>query len=95
MKAEDRTRLVMKALGWQGGTVHDLCKTLALDSHTFLYGDVAGVGDMASEFTGGWFGVRTCSPEYFREHLTAKHRGNLQFWFGVAAGLNCAELGND
>jgi len=87
MKAEDRTKYAMKALGWQGGTVHDLCREIECDVHDFLYESAIDVGVMGSEFTQGWFAIRTCKPGFFLNTIAPKKKGNLQFWFGVMAGL--------
>ena len=91
MKSFDRTRLVMRGLGWQGGTVHDLCKHIGCDVDMFLSSDAEGVGDLSSEFSQGWFATRT-SPNYLQNIAPGRWRGSLNFWFGVAAGENCKEL---
>ena len=87
MKAEKRTDLVMQALGWKGGTVHDLCKEIGCDSTEFLYSDLESIN---KSFEGGWFAIRT-SPNSFKE-LAKKNAGNLQFFFGVAAGQNLINI---
>lgn len=34
----------------------------------------------------GWFALRTCSPQFFRDEVVRLHRGNLMFWSGVMDG---------
>ena len=91
MKAEDRTRLVMNALGWQGGTVHELCKVIHCDVREFLYADAENVGVMNSSFSIGWFAAKT-SPQYLKTKAIKEQAGNVQFWFGVASAQNLIEL---
>lgn len=88
MKPEDRTRLLMQALGWQGGTIHQACKETGLEVTSFLHDDLRDDGyGLNSDFTAGWFAIRTCSKDKFKE-LASRNHGNLQWWFGVCAGLN-------
>ena len=50
MKAEDRTKNIMTLLGWEGGTIHDACRSLGIqDSHSFLY-DSADFSDGGPTF---------------------------------------------
>ena len=86
MKSEDRTRYCMQALGWNGGTVHQLCETIGCDVNEFLYADADGVGYIGSDFSAGWFATRTCGLEFFLKEILPERMGNLQFWFGVCAG---------
>jgi len=86
MKAEYRTKYAMMALGWQGGTVHDLCREIECSPSDFLYDPIEGVSVMNSTYTQGWFAYRTCSKKYLFDVLAPKYKGDVQFWLGVAAG---------
>ena len=37
MNPKNRTENLLFLLGWQGGTIHDACKEISVDSHDFLY----------------------------------------------------------
>ena len=93
MRAEDRTRLAIKILGWQGGTIHQVCETFGVKVNNFLYDSAEEVGVINSPFSHGWFAVRTCPLDYVRKTLIPRHRGNLQFVFGMLAGENLKEQG--
>lgn len=87
MNAQDRTRLALRLLGWQGGTVHQICDEFGLSVQDFLYADAQDVG-MASDFSFGWFARRTSNwPEAIK-----RNRGNLQFFFGAIAAENLNEI---
>lgn len=81
-----RTQIVMNAIGWQGGTVHDLCKELGLTVNEFLYATPEGTHCMGSDFTLGWFAGRT-SPDYTKTKAKIDYYGNLNFWLGVHHGI--------
>lgn len=37
----------------------------------------------------GWFALRTCSLDFFREQLTPKYIGNVDYWAGVIDAYRC------
>lgn len=78
-----RTEALMLALGWQGGTVHQVANELGLDAHEIIYADAS---EYNQDHKGGWFAYRTNSLE-FNQRFKASERGNLQFWLGVAGGV--------
>lgn len=94
MSPERRTETLCRALGWQGGTVHQACKEIGVPVHDFLYADVELENGLASNFILGQSAIRTCSKEFFLNTLKPKNIGNLQYWFGVCAGQNLIELEN-
>ena len=85
----NRTEALMAAFGYQGGTVHDICKEVGLEVNDFLYGEsVEYYNDNAC----GWFAYRTCTLEFNQERAVKEQRkGNLQFWLGVVTAVNCCE----
>ena len=78
------TEALMLAFGWQGGTIHQIAKETGCDAHDLIYGESI---EYNSSNIAGWFAYRTNSLEFNQQTLTQKHQGNLQFWLGVAAGV--------
>ena len=85
----NRTEALMVAFGYQGGTVHDICKEVGLEVNDFLYGEaILYSNDNAC----GWFAYRTCTLEFNQERCVKEQRkGNLQFWLGVVSAVNCSK----
>lgn len=79
----ERTRNLMKLLGWQGGTIHAACKEIGVDHHEFLYAD-ADFDDRGpcEAFRRGYSDAADIAL-YMHEN-----RGNLQYWFGAIAAVN-------
>ena len=94
MNSDKRTALLMQALGQQGGTVHDLCKELGLDSTKFLYSDIDESGGINSDFSRGWFSVTTCDKEHLNTCFTTNN-GNLSYFFGVISGQNFKNISTE
>lgn len=88
-----RTELLMQALGWQGGTVHDICHYVGINAHKFLYTDIPSNQKMMGDdwFMGTCF--NTCSMAYRHETLLPKYRGNLNFWLGVCRSMELVNAG--
>ena len=85
----NRTEALMAAFGYQGGTVHDICKKVGLEVNDFLYGETR---PYSNDYACGWFAYRTCRLEFNQERGIKKQRkGNLQFWLGVTGAINCCE----
>jgi hypothetical protein len=82
MNTAKTLELACKALGWQGGTIHDAAKALGVDSNDLLYGNAEGVGDMESDFTYGWMLSHLGKP------IKA---GNLQIVFGYLSRMNLTD----
>lgn len=82
----NRTQALCKALGWQGGTIHQVSQETGVSVEELLYGEVEDKS-LASEYTGGWFAGRTCSLEHNRKVNFPQNKGNRDFWIGVAEGL--------
>jgi hypothetical protein len=78
----------MTAIGWQGGTVHDLCDHLQLDVYEFLYMSPA-VTHTGSDYNKGlyWY---TNDPDH-QKFLQTKYRGNCNYWLGVARAVELKE----
>lgn len=81
-----RTELLMLAFGWQGGTVHQICEVVGLDTTDFLYSVVALSG---LDYSRGWFCYRTNSLEFIKEkNVIEREKGNLEFWLGVVDAVD-------
>lgn len=80
----------MRAIGWQGGTVHELCLLLGLDVHEFL----------TEKPTRTWCGTNydrglywhTNSKEHQQKSLIPAYSGVLDYWLGVARAQHLKEI---
>lgn len=79
-----RTEALMRAFGWQGGTIHQISEETGCDAHDLIYGKSE---EYALDNKLGWFAYKTCTLEHNQKQHTRQYRGNLQFWLGVAAGV--------
>ena len=88
-----RTELLLQALGYQGGTVHDICRMVGIDVHEFLHKQVPPSDKMLGDhwFMGTCF--NTCSMAYRHETLLPKYKGNLNFWLGVCRSMELVNAG--
>lgn len=97
MKTEDRTRYLLNAFGWQGGTIHQIAEITGCDSHDLLYAepkfgyDFRGNYQPSAEYLNGFTAGGTCESEWVRETLAPKHQGEIEFWFGVMGAFNLRE----
>lgn len=83
MTPEQRSLALMHALGWQGGTIHQVAAVTGCEVADLLHGeDDAHLG---GAFGMGFSAVRTCGREFFNR-TAEKHFGVLAFWLGVAEG---------
>lgn len=83
-----RTQCVMKAIGWQGGTVHQLCEHLGLEPYDFLYAKPKATYT-GSEYNKGLY-WNTNSPRH-QKGLQKSQKGNLDYWLGVARCIEVVE----
>ncbi len=96
MKTEDRTQYLLKAFGWQGGTIHQLAEETGCSVQDLLYGDCeTPMAGFTSDFSSGWSAVRTCRRDFNLTTNFPVHKGNLEFWFGVMRGVELHEQGID
>lgn len=79
-----RTKALMMAFGWQGGTIHQIAEETGCDAHDLIY---ASAEEWNTDHKQGWFAYRTCTLEHNQEHTIPVRQGNLQFWLGVASGV--------
>lgn len=84
---EQRARAAYYYLGWQGGTVHQLSKEFGLTVSQILYDDLVQDGAAKSDFTGGWFGIRTCDRDWRVNTLLLKVKGNFEYFSGLVRGF--------
>ena len=79
-----RTEALMAAFGWKGGTIHQVAEATGCDSTGLLYTEDA---EWNQDHKAGWFAYRTCSLEHNQTVIYPGVKGNVQFWLGVAAGV--------
>lgn len=79
-----RTQALMMAFGWQGGTIHQIAQETGCDAHDLIY---AESNESALDNKLGWFAYKTNTLEHNQKTCTVQFRGNLQFWLGVAGGV--------
>jgi hypothetical protein len=83
MKPETRIESLMALLGWQGGTVHDVCAVVGLDVNDFLYTDFSV---LCHDFQRGYKESGDLALYYL-----STNNGNLQYWFGVISAIQTME----
>lgn len=87
------TELLCRALGWQGGTIHQVAAETGLSTKQILDGDELRYSNM--EGTGnGWVAWRTCDAGYRQSVLYPKRKGDAGFWYGVARAIECEIKGH-
>ena len=79
----NRTAAVMSLIGWQGGTIHQLCEYLGIDVNKFLWDDKDLSKD--SNYTLGLY-CSTNSKSYINSYIVPKYKGDAQYWIGAAVG---------
>lgn len=72
------TELLCNALGWQGGTVHQVAQETGLSVHDIIY--TKNVSD-EKEFDAGWSAL----AQGRIQEMKSEKQGNLAWWLGVAA----------
>lgn len=85
----DNTILLALALGWQGGTVHDVAKETGLTVAQILNTDRNSIKPehMGTDFSKGRCSVMTCDLKHNQETNFPVNKGNLEYWMGVAQGI--------
>lgn len=73
---ERRSIALMRALGWQGGTIHQVAKESGCSAHELLHGPLYQSVRFFS-------GVRNWR---YANELKRKYQGQLDWWLGVAVG---------
>lgn len=81
-----RTKALMAAFGWKGGTIHQIAEVTGCDFLELLHTEAM---EYSQDYTKGWFAYRTCSLEHNQTVVYPNVKGNVQFWLGVAAGVQC------
>lgn len=79
-----RTEALMLAFGWQGGTIHQIAEVTGCDAHDLIYKSAI---EYSNEHAAGWFAYQTNTLEFNQQNITPKRKGDLQFWLGVASGV--------
>lgn len=81
-----RLEAYCKALGWHGGTIHQVAEQTKCSPDKLLEG-LPTATNLSSDYTKGWFAARTCSVEHNRLINFPKYIGNVDFWLGIADGF--------
>lgn len=79
-----RAEALCRAFGWQGGTIHQLAAETGCDALGLIY---TPAQETSQDHRAGWFAYRTNSLDYNQKFLMPGVKGRLQFWLGVAAGV--------
>lgn len=79
------TEALCKALGWQGGTVHQVADELGIDTHSILYGEPSATYTSSPYNLGLYWS--TNSKEHQKEVLIPQNRGDIDYWLGVAHAI--------
>lgn len=79
---ELKTRVLMKYLGWQGGTIHQVVQATGITANT-LWDEEPAENHTGSDACAGWFAARTCGL-LARQDLALRYYQNVDFWLGVA-----------
>lgn len=86
-----RLEALCKALGWQGGTIHQVATETGCTVQDLIHSRPSTT-HLGSDHCSGWFAARTCSLEHNRRVNFPAAKGNLDFWLGVAEGILCPAL---
>lgn len=80
----NRTTNLLNAFGFQGGTIHQIAELTGCDAFDLLHAETTPY-----EFhrQSGWFAYRTNGRDFNQKKITPKELGNVQFWLGVAEGV--------
>jgi len=83
------TLLILQALGYQGGTIHQASQETGLTTAQIIdLSEITGNQKaINSDYSKGWFSIRTGSGEFFKNNLAPQYKGNQEFWAGVVRGL--------
>lgn len=83
----NRTEALCKALGWQGGTVHQVAEALGTDTNSILYAEPSSTHTGSLYNTGLYW--NTNSAQHQQNDLIPNHRGEVDYWLGVARVIIC------
>ena len=89
-----RTEHLMRAIGWKGGTIHQLSDELGIPSKAILSGVPSN-----GTYLGGEYFMGTCWNTNSMEHkinvLLPHHKGSVDFWLGVARCMEIDDQGEN
>lgn len=90
---ENRTKYLLQAFGWQGGTIHQLAEETGCEVSDLLYSKIREPLGITTDFFKGWSAARTCELQWNLDVNFPPRKGNLQFWQGVMRGLQLVDSG--
>lgn len=76
------TGLIMQALGYQGGTIHQASQETGLSTNDILTLKKHQIG-LNSDQSKGFCAILTNSLEFNRINLFNQFKGNVYFWLGA------------
>lgn len=83
--ASESTELVLNALGYQGGTIHQASEETGLTVQEILnLGFTEPQVGLGSDQSKGFSSVLTNSVSFNKEKVFPLFRGNISFWFGAS-----------
>ena len=80
----NRTLNLLHAFGFQGGKIHQVAELTGCDAFDLLHAEPL---PWDTDRMCGWFTYRTNGMEFNRSNTTSAKQGNVQFWIGVAEGV--------
>ncbi len=83
----NRTLAMMLAIGWQGGTVHQLAVETGISVTDIIYGKPEST-EFASPYNLGWMLAQVSSTIPLSDYMRKKYHGNKDFWLGIAEGMS-------
>lgn len=90
MTPENRTKYLLQAFGFQGGTIHQLAQITGCSVQDLLYKDFPDERlDMEYKLGFYW---DTNIKEFQEEYIIPSRKGNLSYWFGVMRKMEILEV---
>lgn len=88
MRPSNRTTAWMYALGWQGGTIHQVAEESGV-SVSFLLGQepLKNKMDVPLYQLGYLCGLNVDKTKELVKQAMKVHKGHLDFWYGLADGV--------
>lgn len=86
-KPASRTEALCFALGWQGGTITQVAEATGCDAYQLVNSEPEQTVGLNCDHSLGWSAARTCSIDFNLRVNFPPMAGNLDFWLGVAKGI--------
>jgi len=90
MANKTRLQCLLFALGYTGGTIHQIANETGVPVDQLLMGCASTV-NIGSDYYNGASAVMTCSLEFNKKVNFPKACGKADFWLGVISGVQTME----